>query len=158
MDMNLLFVFVVLNIANVIIQTIKSLVTVKSGKVAAAIANAIAYGFYTIVVIYMVCELPLMLKVLVVGSCNLVGVFLVKWGEEKARKDKLWKVEATIPKSEVDKLLLACKDLDLSYNYVDIQKYYLFNFYCPTQKDSAIIKNLLKDFDAKYFVVESKNL
>ena len=156
--MNLLFVFVVLNIANVIIQTIKSLVTVKSGKVAAAIANAIAYGFYTIVVIYMVCELPLMLKVLVVGSCNLVGVFLVKWGEEKARKDKLWKVEATIPKSEVDKLLLACKDLDLSYNYVDIQKYYLFNFYCPTQKDSAIIKNLLKDFDAKYFVVESKNL
>lgn len=158
MNTELLTIFIILNVVNVIIQTIKSLVTIKAGKCTAAVVNAVAYGFYTIVVVYMVCELPLMLKVLIVGSCNLVGVFLVKWGEEKARKDKLWKVEATIPKDEVDKLLFTCKNLNLSYNYVDIQKYYLFNFYCPTQKDSAIVKNLLKDFHAKYFVIESKTL
>ena len=45
--MNLLLIFIVLNILNVIIQTYKSLITIKSGKLAAAIWNAIAYGFYT---------------------------------------------------------------------------------------------------------------
>ena len=87
--MNLFWLFVVLNVVNVVIQTIKSLATVKCGKGLAAIINALAYGFYTIVVVYMVCELPLWLKVVVVGLCNLVGVFAVKWGEELARKDKL---------------------------------------------------------------------
>ena len=96
MNYELLLVFIALNIANVIIQTVKSLATVKCGKGVASLVNAVAYGLYTVVVVYTVCDLPLWLKVVVVSLCNLVGVFVVKWGEEKARKDKLWKVEATI--------------------------------------------------------------
>ena len=97
MDTRLLIIFIALNIVNVIIQTVKSLATVKCGKTAAALVNAVAYGLYTVVLVYTVCDLPLWLKVIVVGLCNLVGVFVVKFAEEKARKDKLWKVEATIP-------------------------------------------------------------
>ena len=76
--MSLLAEFVLLNIVNVIIQTIKSLCTVKAGKTVAALVNAVAYGFYTIVVVYMVCDLDLWVKVAVVGGANLVGVFIVK--------------------------------------------------------------------------------
>ena len=96
MDYELLIVFIVLNIVNVIIQTVKSIATIKCGKGMASVVNAIAYGLYTVVVVYTVCDLPLWLKVVVVGLCNLVGVFCVKWGEEKARKDKLWEVRATV--------------------------------------------------------------
>ena len=74
------------------------------------------------------------------------------------RKDKLWKIEVTIPKAEQEKMLAECAKKQLSYNYIDIQKYVLFNFYCPTQKDSIKIRELLKDFNAKYFVNESKIL
>ena len=96
MDTKLLLVFIGLNIANVIIQTVKSIATVKCGKGVAAIVNAVAYGLYTVVTVYLMCELSLGLKALIVAVCNLVGVYVVKFFEEKARKDKLWKVEATI--------------------------------------------------------------
>lgn len=157
--MKLLIVFILLNAINVVIQTIKSLLTVKGGKVMAAVANAIAYGFYTIVVIYMVCELPLWQKVVIVGSCNFIGVYIVKLIEEKMRRDKLWKIEATIPAAEKDNLLDECVKLGINhYNYVDINRYYIFNFFCHTQRQSRTVRELLKNFSAKYFVSESKIL
>ena len=156
--MNLLLTFILLNIANVIIQTIKSIATIKCGKTVAAVVNAVAYGLYTIVTVYMLCDLPLWWKAGIVALCNLVGVWVVKYFEEKARKDKLWKVEVTIPAEQAEQMLEDCQYYGLTYNYVDINKYYLFNFYCPTQADSANVRKLLKSYDAKYFVVESKNL
>ena len=88
MNEKLFITFVILNIINVIIQTIKSLATVKCGKIVASIVNAVAYGLYTVVVVYTVCDLPLWLKVVVVGVANLIGVYVVKLIEEKSRKDK----------------------------------------------------------------------
>ena len=158
MNTELLIIFIVLNIVNVIIQTVKSIATIKCGKGMAALVNAIAYGLYTVVVVYTVCDLPLWLKVVVVGLCNLVGVFCVKWGEEKARKDKLWKVEATVKPCEFEAIKTYCEVADLPFSYIDIDKYILFNFYCATQKESAIVKDLLDKHNAKYFVSESKTL
>ena len=158
MDYELLIVFIVLNIVNVIIQTVKSIATIKCGKGMAALVNAIAYGLYTVVVVYTVCDLPLWLKVVVVGLCNLVGVFCVKWGEEKARKDKLWKVEATVKPCEFEAIKTYCEVADLPFSYININKYILFNFYCATQKESAIVRDLLDKHNAKYFVTESKTL
>ena len=57
MNTELLIIFIALNIVNVIIQTVKSLATVKCGKTVAALVNAIAYGLYTVVVVYIVCDL-----------------------------------------------------------------------------------------------------
>lgn len=160
MNTKLLLVFVILNIANVIIQTVKSIATVKCGKVSAAIINAVAYGLYTIVTVYLMCELDLYLKASIVALCNLVGVYVVKLIEEKARKDKLWKVEATIP--HIDGLPTMLKRWsahnNVAYNYIDIDKYYVVNFYCPTQKESQAVKNLLTNIGGKYFVSESKTL
>ena len=95
--MKLLFIFTVLTIVNVIFSTIKSIVTIKSGKTVASLISALYYGYYNIVLIYTVADFPLWQKVAVTFFCNLVGVWLVKWGEEKARKDRLWLVKITIP-------------------------------------------------------------
>ena len=43
MEIKLLILFITMNILNVIIQTIKSIATIKSGKIVAALVNAIAY-------------------------------------------------------------------------------------------------------------------
>lgn len=154
--MNLLILFIILNAVNVVIQTVKSLLTIKGGKIVAASANAIAYGLYTIVVIYMVCELPLLLKVVIIGLCNFVGVFIVKLIEEKMQKDKLWKIEVTIPTTEKDKVIADSKTCDIPYNYIDINKYYIFNFYCKTKEETTHVKKILKKYNAKYFVSESR--
>ena len=158
MDTKLLIIFIILNITNVIIQTIESLVTVKCGKTAAALINAAAYGLYTVVVIYTVCELPLYLKALIVAICNLVGVYVVKLIEERARRDKLWKVEATIPVEIAEKVKHDLRANGLPHNYIDIEKYYLFNVYCENQEQSKVAKVILDYYNAKYFVSENKSL
>ena len=157
--MKLLIIFVVFNALNVVIQTVKSIATIKCGKTAAALVNAVAYGLYTYIVVLTVCDLPLWQKMLIVALCNFVGVFIVKWVEEKARKDKLWKVEATIPSYLKDRVIVDLKNEGLPFNYIDdIGNYVLFNIYCNTQQDSSKAKNILNYHKAKYFVSESKVL
>lgn len=162
MNTELLVIFIVLNIVNVIIQTVKSIATVKCGKTVAAVVNALAYGLYTVVVVYTVCDLPLWLKVVVVGACNLVGVYVVKLVEQKVRKDKLWKVEATIPNMGIDPkyddCIIELKKSGVPFNYIDVNKYLLINCYCATQKESTTVKTILNQYNAKYFVSESKTL
>jgi uncharacterized protein YebE (UPF0316 family) len=157
--MKLLILFIVLNVVNVIIQTVKSIATIKCGKTIASIINAVAYGLYTVVVVYTMCDLPLWSKALIVGLANLVGVYVVKLIEEKSRKDKLWKVECTIPKEQA---LYLCYDLHekVPFNYFETSndKYVIFNIYCSTQLQSAYVKDVLKVRNAKYFVSESKIL
>ena len=155
----LLLTFIILNILNVIIQTVKSIATVKCGKTAAAIINAVAYGLYTVVTVYMMCELELWLKALIVAVANLIGVYVVKFLEEKARKDKLWRVESTVEKCYRDELHETLLQIDISHNYIDnVGRYAVFNIYCPTQKESTIVKEILSKYNAKYFVTETKNL
>lgn len=159
MDIKLLITFIILNITNVIIQTIKSLVTVKCGKTMAALVNAVAYGLYTVVVIFTICDLPLYLKALIVAICNLVGVYIVKLAEERARKDKLWKVEATVPFEKWETLDYNLTNHFIQHNYILLgEKYAVFNIYCPTQNDSKFAKKILDEHNAKYFVSESKTL
>ena len=159
MNAQLLFIFIILNILNVIIQTIKSIATVKCGKGIASIINAVAYGLYTIVTVYMMCELPLMWKAGIVALCNLIGVYVVKWGEEKSRKDKLWKVEATVQKCYAEELHYALKSVGLPHNYIEkVGKYTIFNAYCATQKESESVKEIVNKYNAKYFVSETKIL
>ena len=159
MDSKLLILFIALNVVNVIIQTVKSIATIKCGKSLAALINAIAYGLYTVVVVYTVCDLPLWLKVVVVGVANLVGVYVVKLLEEKARKDKLWKIEATVYAKYAEDLHKEFLVIKLPHNYIEnIGKYTIFNVYCETQADSRRAKEILDYYGAKYFVSESKIL
>ena len=160
--MSLLTTFILLNILNVIIQTVKSLATVKCGKTVAALVNAAAYGLYTIVVVYMMCDLNLYVKAGIIALCNLVGVWVVKFIEEKLRKDKLWKIEATFNKKDTNRNDLICDLIPyrnvLQYNYIDLEKYYIVNFYCATQNESAIAKEFIEKYNGKYFASESKIL
>lgn len=155
MNTNLLITFIALNIANVIIQTVKSIATVKCGKSIAAFTNAIAFGLYTIVTVYMLCDLPLASKAIIVALCNLVGVYVVKLCEEKARKDKLWKIEATFDKEYLD---VINSSVGISHSYIDIGNKVIFNFYAENQRQSAIVKDIVQKYNGKYFVSESKTL
>jgi hypothetical protein len=155
-----LWVFIVLNVINVIIQTVKSIATIKCGAWAAATVNAIAYGLYTVVVVYMNADgLGILWKAVIIGVANLVGVYVVKVVEIKNRKDKLWKVEATVLRGWTTLLHSELVKADISHNYLEnVGKYTLFNVYCNTQKESAKAKEILNEYGAKYFVAESKTL
>ena len=155
----LLVLFIICNIANVIIQTIKSLVTVKGSPIAAALINALAYGFYTYIIIITNCDLPVIQKCIIVAMCNLIGVFVVKYVEKKSQKDKLWKVEMTVPKNETDFTHKYLTMKNIPHNYIEgIGKYSIFNCYCATQAQSKMVKDVLEKLGGKYFASESKVL
>lgn len=148
--MNLLVLFIILNIANVIIQTVKSIATVKCGKLMAAVANAAAYGLYTIVLVYMVCDLPLWQKVLIVAGANFIGVFVVKWIEQKLEKEKLWKIEMAIPTKFNEKFVYEnLLDSRISCNYQYIGEWTIFNCYCYTKKETEFCKKICKEYNGK---------
>ena len=158
--MNILIIFIVLNVLNVIIQTVKSICTIKCGKLMASFVNALAYGLYTVVLVYMSCDLTTWTKALIVAVCNLVGVYVVKLFEEKMRKDKLWKIELTIKPNYAEPFTADLEKFGIPYTLVTIanQRYAIVNTFCAKQKDSAFVKSLAERYNAKYFVSETKML
>ena len=159
MDYNFLLVFIGLSIVNVVFSTVRSIVTINGSKTVASLLSGGYFAFYNIMMIYTVADFPMWQKCVITFVCNVVGVWLVKWGEEKARKDKLWEVRGTL--TAPINCVAVCKDLDkanIPYNYIDVNKYIIFNCYCATQADSAKVKKILSDWEMKYFVSESKTL
>lgn len=156
--MNTILLFALCTAVNVILSTIKSILTVNGGKVSASLINAITYGFYSYVIVLTSADgMSIWLKMAITAVCNFVGVYFVKWIEEKARKDRLWKVELTVPTKYTNTIDF---DLhDVPHSYIELSdKHTLFNFYCATQKESAKVKAIANQYEAKYFVAESKNL
>ena len=163
--MQLLTLFIVLNIVNVILQTARSITTIKCGKTIAALVNALAYGLYTIVIVYTNCDLNLWAKVAVVAGANLIGVYVIKSIEEKLKKDRLWKIEVSLKKNSKDTANFSDKLFEgaISYNFINVKDYTIFNCYCKSQKESQIVKEAIKFVNenggnAKYFATESKIL
>ena len=152
----LLTLFIVLSILNVILNTIKSIVTVKGSPLVASLVNGLTFFVYTYVIIFTNCELNMHLKAIITAVVNIIGVYVVKLIEEKARKDKLWKIEMTIPTQHTNAV-----DFDLAeipHNYIKLSdKHTLFNFYCATQKETIKVKEIVNQYGAKYFISETKN-
>lgn len=156
--MELLFTFIALSIVNVIFSTVRTLVTVNGGKGTASLLSGGYFAFYNIMLIYTVADFPMWQKCVITFICNVVGVFVVKWVEEKSRKDKMWKVELTANPKVTQKLIIDLKEHGIPFNYIPIEKYTIFNLYCATQKESAYAKEICEKYGVKYFVSETKAL
>lgn len=153
-----LILFIVCTFANVIISTIKSVMTIKGGKISAAVWNALGYGLYSfIVVMTATAEITTLEKVLVTVGCNLIGVYGVKLVEEKMRKDRLWKFEITIPAANRDAMCAELTTANIPFNYIDkIGKWTIFNVFAANQAESKIVKAISDRYNGKTFATETK--
>ena len=153
--MKLIIIFIVLSIINVIFSTIRSITTIKSGKTLASFISGGYFAFYNIMLLYTVADFPMWQKCIITFVCNVVGVWLVKFFEEKARKDKLWKIEATFNIEDLEEI---DNSTGISHSYIEVGHHVIFNFYAENQRQSAIVKDIIKKYNGKYFVSESKVL
>ena len=135
--MKIMTLFAVCTAINVILSTVKSILTVKGSPLMAAAANAITYGFYTYLIILTSGDgISTLTKMVITAVCNFIGVYLVKVFENKARKDRLWEVRATIPAKYTAAVHLDLKNIP--HNYIEnVGKYTVFNIYCATQKERS---------------------
>ena len=90
------------------------------------------------------------------NSILTVSVITVKYIEKRMRKTKTWKFELTVPADLTDTIHIALNSLGISHNYIpNIGKYTIYNCYCPTQRESALVKTIANNYDIKYFISES---
>ena len=160
MDMGLLTLFVVLTIINVILNTARTIITVKGGMFWSSFISALAFGFYVAVIVWTMCDLPLWVKVAVTALANFIGTYFVKYIEMKMRKDRLWLVDVVLTgpqiyaaKSYLDGWKIQYIEIPISHS--DSSQ---FHIYSKTKEESSNIRTMLREYDAKYIVVESKSL
>ena len=149
-----IIIFTVCSLVNVILSTMKTILTVRSTKVVASIINAVTYGFYAIVV-KQLASLDLTVTVIVTIATNLIGVYLSMWLMDKMKKDCLWKISITTKDKSIVKKI---ENFDIEYTLSPIQykkeTYYSIEIFSKNQKDSTIIKNILNEYKVKYNVTE----
>ena len=135
-------VFFICSLINVMLSTLKTILTVKASKGVATIINAITYGFYAIVV-KQLASLDLITTVTVTIVTNIIGVYVSMWLLEKTKKDCLWKISVT---TKDNTLVEKLEKFSISYvmNPVQYKKqtYYNIDVFSENQKDSSIIENI----------------
>jgi uncharacterized protein YebE (UPF0316 family) len=150
--------FFVVQLINVTLNTLRSCILTKGNKVATTLMSAVCYGFYTIVIVYTTSDFNLWIKVIIVTSTNLIGTYFSMWLLEKLRKDRLWEITATLTEEKnVNALKNELYQEKIAFNYTtvyEMNEHYVFHIYSPTQKESTIVKKLLKKYNARYIVHE----
>ena len=154
--------FFIISLINVILSSTKSICTVRYGRGINVIANVIAYSFYTVVV-KQTATLPLEVTILATAIANALGVWCSYAVLDRLQKDRLWKIECTVAEQLTDTIegLLAANTI--SYKKSDCIDYgvghcTVFSIYTKTREQSKKVKELLKNYKVKYFIVESQIL
>ena len=140
-----IIIFAAVQLINVILQTAKTLILAKSDNMHyAAIANAVAFGFYAIV-IKQIAATSLTITVVVTILTNIIGIYITYAIKNKMRKDNLWKVEVYIEDYatylKFEQRLLSH---ELSYK-MDNSKFIVV--YCYNQNESHYLREIIQDCD-----------
>lgn len=157
----LIITYLIFQTIYVVLNTLTSIFKIKSGKIIASISSAICYGFYVYVLIFTMADFPDYIKAILTAVTNFVGVFVSMWILEKLKKDKLWKIEATIKDNQLDLEWLVDKFTTnkISFNMLTTwdNKEIIVNIYSKNQNESKVIKGLLDQVNAKYTIYEDSH-
>lgn len=154
--------FVILNFINVLVNTARSLMTIKGGKWMAAFANAICYGYYTIIIVITATyDIPILYKCVAVAVVNFIGVFTIKLCEEKLQKEKKWIFLAT---ANTQKNSIRIVEIEEYFDSMNIDcvsnsltpNLYTLEVFANTKKDSDVIIAIFEKYNIKYSAIERK--
>lgn len=151
-----IILFVICTLLNVVLATIKSVMTIKGTKISAAVWNALSFGLYSYIVIMTAnADISTLGKVVITVICNLVGVYGVKLVEEKMRKDKMWKIEMTVRFSEASEMHKELTAANIPNHYIDAGRHAAFSCYCATKADTDTALAIGEKYNAKTFAAET---
>lgn len=155
--MNAIIIFIIATIVNVTLSTIRALCTIKGGKWLSATTNAVCYGFYPLIVMLTAKgTVDILINMLITAVVNFVCVWIIKLVEEKARKDKMWKVEIAVPKEYTNKLHFDLQNVP--HNYTEVGSWTMFNCYCVDQSTTSYVTYFAKKYNGKISAYESKSV
>lgn len=151
--MFLMIGFIISTLINVILSTLKSIITIKGGRVLASVVNAIAYGFNTIV-IKGISNVELWVAVLVTILSNLVGVYIALTISKKFEKEKLWKITVTVSSDDVKNFKgdLHSEDIPFITYETSYDKYKVVDIFSQNKLESKKVRNIISNYNVKYTI------
>lgn len=157
-EVQLIITFTVLSLINVIFSTVKSLITIKGDKYMASLINGLYYAYYNIVIIYTVADFNMFMKCVITFFANIIGVFIVKFFDEKFQKDTRWVYVVTCEESNtnVEKIYSMLKEADIKSVYSEIVEgsLYSMQIFSNTKSESKMIESILDNYSVAFHVVE----
>lgn len=151
-----IIIFFILNLINVILGTMRSILTVKSTPFIAMLINTISYTFYSGIV-KMTGAQSMAVVLITTALTNIIGVYAAKTILNKVKKDRLWRITATLVKgkrTDSAQITQELKRYNIEYNMNDIGRSIVFDIFSKTQGESALLKEILNKPDVKYHVIE----
>lgn len=151
----MLILFVILNLINVILGTMRSILTVKASPTVAMLINTISYTFNSCIV-KLITNQSFAIVLITTAATNIIGVYIAKYLVNFGKKDSLWVVDVTTQKNNSIQ-----RDLDLlkiQYSVFNISNsdYCNIRLYSYSKTDSRRIKKVLSLYNVKYNIVETK--
>lgn len=152
-----IILFIILQVINVILSTIKSIVMIKGSKWGAIIANTIYFGVYTAVLKQISAIDNLFVLVIVTMLANFFGTWVGIVITDKLRKADLWVIKTVIRIGYVKEYKKALNDAEIKYiSYQTTwDEYTAIDIFSESRTQSKKIKEILIKFKAKYSIYKS---
>jgi uncharacterized protein YebE (UPF0316 family) len=149
--------FIILQVVNVILSTIKSIVLIKGHKWATIIANTIYFGVYTAVLKQLTTIDNLWVLVIITMVANFIGTWIGIEVTEKLRKADLWIIKTVVPIERIKEYKAALNEANIKYiSYQTTwDEYTAVDIFSENRTQSKAIKEILGKFKVKYSVYKS---
>lgn len=160
--MTLILLFFILQLINVILSTIKYLLTIKGTKLRAAFINAFYYSIYAVIVIFTVKDFTdnilwnWIIKLGIVFITNFIGVLISFKIMDIFHKEKIWELIILFKYSEeIEKAVNELNDLNIP-NYIACKNIDLnvLKVYSDSRKTSRIINKIIDKYSIKIIAHE----
>ena len=151
-------VFIVIQLINVFLSTIKSVITVNGSKTTAAVINAVSYTFGAVIT-KLLTQQSFIVAILVTFLSNLIGVYAAKFFLEATKKEKLWLYLATMTTEEEQQKVekeLKYRNIQFTLLTAENNRYFI-TIFSYSKAESAFIIELLKQYHIKYSVLENQS-
>lgn len=151
-----LWIFIAIQLVNVILSTIKSIVTVNGSRMSASVINAISYTFGAVIT-KLLTEQSFEVAIVVTFITNIVGVWLGKYIIDKRQPEHLWTVNATVRSKEKQALEDKLKSRSIQFILLPAENdRYLYTIFARSKAESSLLQEILSGFDVKYNIVVSR--
>lgn len=151
-----LWIFIAIQLVNVILSTIKSIVTVNGSRMSASVINAISYTFGAVIT-KLLTEQSFEVAIVVTFITNIVGVWLGKYIIDKRQPERLWTVNATVRSKEKQALEDKLKSRGIQFILLPAENdRYLYTIFARSKAESSLLQEILSGFDVKYSIIVSR--
>ena len=151
-----LWIFIAIQLVNVILSTIKSIVTVNGSRMSASVINAVSYTFGAVIT-KLLTEQSFEVAIVVTFITNIVGVWLGKYIIDKRQPERLWTVNATVRSKEKQALEDKLKSRSIQFILLPAENdRYLYTIFARSKAESSLLQEILSGFDVKYSIIVSR--